>query len=504
MCNNFTFDIILFFVFNQMCYDNSILMNIMSIMTSFLICLFGFLVVGLLSSMKRKNSTEDYLLAGHSVKPWLAALSAVATNNSGYMFIGMIGFTYTAGLSSIWLMIGWVLGDFVVSFLVHPKLRDMTEKRRSLSFSEVLGKWQGTDYRRYRFLAGLITVLFLGTYAAAQFKAGSKALHVLFGWDFNVGAIIGAVMVLLYCFSGGIRASIWTDAAQSFVMIISMGLLCGILVKTFGGFVPFWETLDQVSPTYLNWFPTELPFGGWGAFLFVLGWFFAGIGVVGQPHIMVRFMALDSVKHMSKVRWYYYTWYILFYLLTIWVGFGARLVLSDSRVFDAELALPFVSIELLPAFLVGLVLAGLFSATMSTADSQILSCTASVTRDLIPEKFHSYYLTKSITVFITVLGLVIALFAPASVFNLVLIAWSGLASAFAPLMLLYVFKCKVSEGVAIAMTVTGLMVVTLWQVLGLNAFVYEIFPGIISGFVVYAGSLLAINSGRGSEPQNGA
>ena len=460
-------------------------MNITPIIISFLCCLLGFLIVGLLSTFKRSDTAADYLLAGHNVKPWLTALSAVATNNSGYMFIGMIGFTYTTGLSSVWLMIGWVLGDLLMSFIVHPKLRVITEKSNSLSFSEVLGRWQGTNFKRFRFIAGVITIAFLGTYAAAQFKAGSKALHVLFGWDFKVGAIIGAIMVLLYCFSGGIRASIWTDAAQSFVMIVSMGLLFIISVAKLGGPIEFWNTMNNVSETYLNWFPVNLPLGAVGPMLFVFGWFFAGIAIIGQPHIMVRFMAVDSVKNMGKVRLYYYSWYILFYLLTIGVGLGARILLPNITTFDAELALPTLSIELLPAVLVGLVLAGLFSATMSTADSQILSCTASVTRDLIPKKTEKFFMIKLTTIAITILALAIALFAPSNVFTLVLVAWSGLASAFAPLMILYAFNYKVTETEAILMALTGLIIVAGWQIMGFNKYCYEVFPGILSGFLIY-------------------
>lgn len=460
------------------------------IIISFITCLFGFLIVGLLSSVKRKSTTADYLLAGSSVKPWLVALSAVATNNSGYMFIGMIGFTYSTGLSSIWLMIGWILGDLLMSFLVHPKLRTITETSKSLSFSEVLGRWQGTNFKTFRALAGIITILFLGVYAGAQFKAGSKALHVLFGWNIQVGAIIGAIMVLLYCFSGGLRASIWTDAAQSFVMIAAMSLLFFIAVTHIGGFSLFWKSLENISPHYVSFFPDQLPFGLFGPFIFVLGWFFAGIAVIGQPHIMVRFMTMDSVKHMSKVRFYYYSWYALFYIITIGVGLAARLILPHTTAFDAELALPILSLELLPGLLVGLTLAGLFSATMSTADSQILSCTASVVQDLLPRKMHSFYITKATTVIITIIALFIALYAPSNVFSLVLISWSGLASAFAPLMILYAIGRSISERQAIMMSITGISTIILWRVLGMNTYIYEVLPGILSGFSVYFITLL--------------
>ena len=339
------------------------------IIISFGFFLLSFVVIGVLSTLKNRHTNIDYLLAGHSVKPWLVALSAVATNNSGYMFVGMIGYTYAVGLSSIWLMIGWIAGDFLASTFIHKRLRITTEKQKVLSFAGALGRWQNTDYRILRFLGGLITVAFLGTYAAAQLSAGSKALYILFDWDYSAGAIIGAVMVLLYCFAGGIRASIWTDAAQSFVMIIAMGLLVFVTMSEIGGIRPFIDMLNNVSPHYMDFFPSDLMIGGGiGAVLFVLGWMFAGFGVVGQPHIMVRFMAMDTPTHMGRVRLYYYSWFTLFYALTICVGLAARLLLPESANFDAELALPSLAQNLLPEILVGLFLAGLFAATMSNAE----------------------------------------------------------------------------------------------------------------------------------------
>lgn len=129
----------------------------------------------MLSSIRAKQTTKDYLLAGQSVSPWLVALSAVSTNNSGFMFIGQIGYTFTQGLSSIWLMIGWIVGDLVGSLLVHRKLRETSAAKGFMSFGELIGGWYGTHYRSVRYVVGAITVVFLCLYAAAQFKAGSKA-----------------------------------------------------------------------------------------------------------------------------------------------------------------------------------------------------------------------------------------------------------------------------------------------------------------------------------------
>jgi sodium/proline symporter len=457
------------------------------VLLSFSFFLLVFVVIGVLSVLRRKETGEDYLLASQSVAPWLVALSAVATNNSGYMFIGMIGFTYTYGLSSIWLMVGWISGDFLMSLLVHKKLRITCQQQKVESFAGVLSRWHGAKYGRLQVLGGILTVLFLGTYAAAQLNAGSKALHVLFGWEYGVGAAVGAAIVLLYCFAGGIRASIWTDAAQSTVMIVAMAVLLLMAVDQIGGVGAMARDLHAVSPHYMAWFPPELELRGVsGPLLFVAGWVFAGFAVIGQPHIMVRFMAMDNPDHMFRVRLYYYGWFTAFYSLTICAGLAARLLLPEVQQFDAELALPTLARNLLPDVLTGLVLAGLFAATMSTADSLILSCTAAITRDFSSQRLRGYMATKVATVFVTLLALGIALSRNESVFSLVLIAWSALASAFGPLMIVYALHRKPSEGLAIVMVGTGVATVLVWRYLGWDgSVVYEVMPGMLSGLAAF-------------------
>ena len=449
---------------------------------SFVFFLLMFAVIGGLSMRRRQSTTEDYLVAGRNMPPWLAGLSAVATNNSGYMFIGMIGLTYTSGLSSVWLMIGWIIGDFIASLLIMKKVRIAAETHDVHSFGGLLAQWHHTDYNLLRRVSGVLTILFLGAYAAAQFTAGSKALHVLFGWNISTGAIIGAAMVLLYSYSGGIRASIWTDAAQSFVMIASMLMLMYVAASHVGTPVHIWHALTQVAPGYMDWFPGT----SWtGALLFVAGWVFAGFGVAGQPHIVIRYMTLDDPENINRFRTYYYSWFIAFYSATIIVGLLARLLLPATQSFDAELALPTISQQLLPGVLVGLMLAGLFAATMSTADSLVLSCSASLTRDLMPEHKSGYKTTKLATAGVVLVALLLSLSGNKSVFALVLIAWGLLAAAFVPLMTIYALGKQPSEKVALSMMGGGVTAFLLWRELGLSHVVYEIMPAILVGLGIY-------------------
>jgi len=329
-------------------------------------------------------------LGSFIIKPWLVCLAAVATNNSGYMFICVIGYTYVTGLASIWLMIGWISGDFLSSLYIHKKLRVATERTKEISYAGVLANWNGENFSQLRRIIGLVSLLFLTTYASAQLLAGSKALHVLFNWPLWYGAVIGAALVALYCLAGGIRASIWTDAAQSLVMIIAMIILLFTCVSSLGGWGESYNKLNAIED-YMNWFPKDLAVPGFlGAILFIVSWLFAGMSVVGQPHIMVRFMSLDDSEKIRRAKIYYYCWFIAFYCAATAVGLLSRVYFSDSQSFDAELALPMMAKALLSPPLVGLVLAGIFAATMSTADSLLLSCSATLTQDLVKES-----LTKS-------------------------------------------------------------------------------------------------------------
>ena len=495
------------------------------VLFSFIAFLLLFTVVGLLAALQKQNTTDDYLIANRNVHPWLAALSAVATNNSGFMFIGLIGYTYRDGLSAVWMMIGWLSGDFLAWLFVHPRIRTESERvgvatiptflgttlapsisaantsTAPLATSDPLNTTTGAAApvsppvrvdRVVIVLAGIITFLLLGTYAAAQLKAGSTALNVLFGWDLRSGAILGAVIVVLYCFAGGIRASIWTDCAQAIVMLISMALLLVMANRQVGGPAALWEQLAAQDAQLLHWMPRDLRFG---FLLYFLGMVGGGFGAIGQPHILVRYMAIQSVAQIQSARRVYFAWFIPFFAAAIAVGLYARALLPDitahagtlglSTASASELAMPALAGLLLPEVLVGLVLAGLFSATMSTADSQILICSGVLTQDISPRWRRSYFAAKVGTLAVTALALGIALFANQSVFSLVLIAWSAMGASIGPLIVLRVYHRPVPTFLAILMMLAGIGTVIAWQISGLDAALFKIVPGLLVAFAVY-------------------
>ena len=448
----------------------------------FLFFLILFVVIGLWSTRQQTDKENDYLLAGATVSPLLTALSAAATKNSGYMFIGLIGYIYNFGLSAAWLVCGFLFGDLIAFCVVHKKLREATRQTGALSFAELLSKWNGGHYRILQITIGIITLAFLAIYAAAQLNAGGKALHVLFQWHTYTGACIGAGLILMYCMSGGLRASIWTDAAQSILMMFAMLMLLGSAIYHAGGTEEFIGKLDQVSPSYLDLGVER--FGSLSATaLFAVGWLFNGIGVTGQPQVMVRFMALDDSSHMRKTGLYYFLWSGLFLSVTLVVGLASRLCIEQNTSLDAELALPTLAQSLLPGIAVGIVLGGIFAATISTIDSQILSCSAVLSDDF--KLGHGVRAKRLSTLAVVAVSLTIALFAPANVFTLVILAWSALACTLGPLVIIHAFGKRPPEKLALLMMLVGFVVAICWRQLGWNKQVYEGAPGMLSALLVY-------------------
>ena len=457
--------------------------NKLPIALSFIAFLLLFIGVGIYSASRKKNTTADYLLASRNVNPWLTGLSAFATAHSGGMFISTIGWTYQVGISSVWLLVGWFLGDYLAWFFIHKPLRIVSEETSSETIGAFLAQ-KPQENRSIAAVSALITIAFLGAYAAAQLLAGSKALHVIFGWNYDWGIILGASIVVTYCFSGGIRASIWTDALQSVLMMVAMIMLLVIAVAACGGLGGLWQQLGAMDPTLIDPIPHNLQYG-FG--LFLLSWLIAGVGVVGQPHIMVRAMVLDSAENIGITRNIYAISYVIFSTAAVIVGLTSRVLLPELiNGGDSELALPQMAIELLPALLIGVILAGIFSAVISTADSQILSCSAALTQDLFPGMAHSYKLVKVGTLIVTAIILAIALASNKNMFALGVFAWSALASGLGPILMLRVWRFPVSALVGVTMMLVGIATAAMWNgVLKLSGSIYEVLPGMLAGFLVY-------------------
>ena len=433
------------------------------ILISFLFFLGLFAGVGLASMRVKKDTTDDYLVAGRGMHPALAALSAVSTWNSGYMFIGAVGFTYMMGYNVIWMAVASMAGQLVAWAWLYKFIQQEGRERNVRSLSSLVAEKAGAPEAK---LAAILSVLFLSIYAAAQLTSGGKALFVMLGWDELIGILIGFVLVVAYCYAGGIRASIWTDAVQSCVMIVGSLILCWIALGEVGGFSGLNSELNSQDPALTNIMPPGLMFGiSMWAFAFFLG----GLAVAGQPQVVSRIMTLDSDSDRKQAMVWFFVWQTPFIIMITFIGLASR-VLFDSADFDPELGLPMLAMGTMPALGVGMILASIFAATMSTADSQVLACTAAITDDVKPEWREDHKTTKKVTLVVAAFATSISiggLYIPGgdSVFTLVVLAVYGLGSVFVPLLIIRWAGFKPDSTHSVVMMVSAFSGVILWSML---------------------------------------
>ena len=452
---------------------------------SFVCLLLVFLGVGLWSVRQKQSTTEDYLLANRSIGPWAIGLSTMATGQSGFKFIGLIGYSYLTGVSGIWLVLGWFLGDYLAwNSGVPERLRKKSAKERAVTLPTYLAQKKGQVSPALSLTIGAIIFLFLASYAAAQLAAAGKSLQSMLGWHYDTGAYLSAGLIFLYCYAGGIRASIWTDVAQALVMLLGMWALTWMSLQAAGGLSSTWASLEALDPALTQPMPQGM---GWFA-LFFLSLIVSGFGVLGQPHVMVRSMAIDHASNMQLVRRIYlylgYTMSIGGYL----VGLAARVIFPTRARFPPEMIMPELTQVLFHPVLAGFLLAALFASTISTADSQILVCASAFLGRPSNQARRNYLRLKLATTVTILLTLTIALHSN-GVFSLVMFSWSVLASSLTALLILKTMQERPPVGVTMAMILGGGSTAILWRAFGLNANCYETLPGISVSLLPYLGWL---------------
>ena len=453
------------------------------VILSFLLFMLLFAGVGMASIRVKKDTTDDYLVAGRGMHPALAALSAVSTWNSGYMFIGFIGFMWAMGYSAIWISVISTIGQLVAWIWLYKYIQNEGNERNIRSLSSLVANVKGAPEAK---MAAICSVAFLLIYAGAQLSSGGKALFAMLGWAEWVGIIIGFVLVVAYCYAGGIRASIWTDAAQSCVMIVGSTLLCYVALSEVGWFSGLHGSLGSIDPALTSITPPDLKLG---FSMWVFAFFLGGLGVAGQPQVVSRIMTLESEEDRKQACIWFFVWQTPFLILMILIGLASRVIFPVEGSFDPELALPMLAMDVLGPFWVGLILASIFAATMSTADSQVLACTAAITDDVVPEWSTNHKKTKITTIVMAFVATCLSLGAyfsgNNSVFDLVVLAVYGLGGMFIPLIIIRMSGFKPSSQHSIVMMTAALSAVITWRILGLNVHIFESVPGMGAAFIAH-------------------
>ena len=468
------------------------------------LCLYFALMIGIgiYAWARSTGSSEQYMLGGRRLSPAVASLSAGASDMSGWLLLGLPGALYASGLASAWIGIGLFVGALFNWIIVAPRLREQTERYdNALTIPQFLSKRFPSRAMALRVVSAVIIVLFFSVYTASGLVAGGKLVQSAFSGAVNVAGVsdyaVGVwgtlAVVLAYTVVGGFMAVSLTDFCQGVIMMLALIIMP--LVVLFGagggGYSQASATLAQVDPNFLSW-TDGLTAVGW---LSAVTW---GLGYFGQPHIIVRFMAIRSVAAVPRARNIGMTWMAISLIGAVSLGvFGrAYAVRNDMNIGDPETIFIVLADLLFNPLVTGFLFAALLAAIMSTVSSQLLVASSSLTED-----FYRLFLRRaasereSVTVgriSVIVVGLIAALIAsnPSSnVLGLVSHAWAGFGAAFGPLIILSLVWSRMSGTGAVAGLVAGAATVAVWIMLGWDKSflggpgVYEIMPGVVAAYL---------------------
>ncbi len=460
------------------------------------------IAIGFYAMRKSTSTSEGYILGGRSLSPQVAALSAGASDMSGWLLLGLPGAMFISGLGSAWIGIGLFVGALFNWILVAPRLREQTvHYGNAITIPAFLANRFPTRAIPLRTVSAIVIVVFFAVYTASGLVAGGKLFESAFSGviniggmsDYSAGIIITLGVVLVYSVIGGFMAVSMTDFVQGCIMMLALVIMPIVVLygQGGGGFDQASQTLNETDPTLLSW-TDGLTFIGW---LSAVTW---GLGYFGQPHIIVRFMAIRTLKEVPVARNIGMSWMFISLVGAISMGiFGrAYAVRNGLEVADPETIFIILSELLFHPLITGFLYAALLAAVMSTISSQLLVASSSLTED-----FYRLFLRKEATekecvnvgrISVVLVGLVAAVIASdpnSQVLGLVSNAWAGFGAAFGPLIILSLMWPRTNGAGAIAGMIVGALTVIIWISLGWNAEfmggpgVYEIIPGFIAAFI---------------------
>ena len=467
-------------------------------------------------SMKKTTGADDYFLGGRGLSGPVAALSAQASDMSGWLLMGLPGSIYALGTGQAWIAIGLGLGTIINWLVIARPLRSYTiVANNSMTLPEFFGNRYHDDKKILLGISSAIIVIFFLVYTASALASGGKLFNTVFGIDYHTALLIGAAVILIYTFMGGFLAVCTTDFVQGSMMLVAL-LIVPIIAWGYvsGSFSDLLAQTGVNSAHYLS-----LTYNGDHPITLVeilsnLAW---GLGYCGMPHILIRFMAIKNEKELKKSSAIAIIWVVISLVLAVVIGLVGRAFLlpeilgetagapSAESVFIEMIKKVFMEILPLP-FVGGLFLCGILAAIMSTADSQLLVCSSSVSADIYKDIFHPeasdekvLKIGRLVTIIVAVLAIFIAWNPDSSIMALVSDAWAGLGSAFGPLVVMSLFWKRTNLPGAIAGLVSGAATVLIWdylpimggQTIGAATGLYSLLVGfIVSLFCIVVVSLM--------------
>lgn len=481
------------------------------------------MLIGVYAYRESTSDVSEYMLGGRNLHPAVGALSAGASDMSGWMLMGLPGAIYVTGFSAAWIAVGLTIGAYLNYRFVAPRLRIYTEMADdSITIPDFFEKRFHDTSHALRLISAIVIVIFFTLYTSAGIVAGGKLFEASFGLDYRTGLFVTAGVVLAYTAIGGFLAVSLTDFVQGCIMFIALILVPIVALFVVGGLSGAEEAILSAPPavqTDGTLGPDRATFFDWTKGMTVLGtisllsW---GLGYFGQPHIIVRFMAIRSLKEIAVARYIGMSWMIVTVVGAVLVGYAGVAYVNEHNLRDAlpdpETIFILLSQILFHPLVSGFLLAAVLAAIMSTISSQLLVSSSSLTED-----FYKTFVRKNAkqselvlvgriaVVAVSLVAIALAFDRSSNILSLVSNAWAGFGSAFGPIIILGLFWRGMTRDGALAGMIVGALTVLFWLYApvtingqSLSSVLYEIVPGFIASSVA---ALLVSAFGRSVKPK---
>ncbi|MFD1426465.1 sodium/proline symporter PutP [Kroppenstedtia sanguinis] len=435
---------------------------------------------------RRTSDLSDYMLGGRNLGPAVTALSAGASDMSGWLLMGLPGAMYASGLSSGWIAVGLTIGAWLNWLFVAPRLRTYTEiANNAITIPDYLENRFKDHTRLLRIVSALVIFIFFTFYTSSGMVAGGELFKSAFGMDYLWGIWLTAGVVILYTLFGGFLAVSWTDFVQGTIMFLALALVPIVVLTQTGGMSATFSEIRSIDPALMDAFKGTSAIGIFS----LLAW---GLGYFGQPHIIVRFMAITSVKEMSKARRIGMGWMIFSVGGAMFTGLIGIAYFHQEHITLENPETVFIMLAkiLFHPLITGFLLAAIMAAIMSTISSQLLVTASALTQD-----FYRAFLRRSASdrelvlvgrlslLGVALIALYLAFNPNETILNLVGYAWAGFGSAFGPMVLLSLYWKRMNKWGALAGMIVGATTVIIWSNIDAVKEIYEMIPGFIASTI---------------------
>jgi len=428
---------------------------------------------------RKSASIEDYLLGGRGMGAWVTAISAQASDMSGWLLMGLPGAIYLGGMSNTPIAIGLFIGTVLNWKLVAARLRVYTEKTNSITLPCFFEQRFRDPTGLLRTVSAIIILIFFTIYASSGLVAAGKLFESIFGIKYQTAVIVGGIVIVSYTFLGGFLAVCWTDLVQGLLMVLAIVVVPVLAYRYVGGV----EVIKQRMAIK----GVSMSLAGAGgklsvaAIISTMAW---GLGYFGQPHILARFMGAKSVDKLKDSMRIAVVWVFISLLGAVAVGFIGIGMFENLTDGNHEKVFIYMINELFNPWVAGVMLAAILSAIMSTIDSQLLVSSSALAEDFYQKAIKKdasqrevMFVGRICVVIISIVALVLALKPNDTILGIVAYAWGGFGAAFGPLVLFALFSRRTTWISALAGMVVGTVVLVVWKQLGLGEYMYEIVPG---------------------------